>query len=327
VRTLRRSHGEVRRRRNGVRRRRNDDANISPGTHPSSYITMQPTPKKAWEALSQDRTNTVAQWNDNRFKGDSVIAAMCNALVANARFAALLAERLRPRVYRDKGDWRWLLLQHLIFAASEFKVLSALKDSPDDEYTHVVLLSFLLSRNTDKSLGDFRTLGDFPELHSASRRWLSCVLVARIQVERRDAPAGTASLNVPANGRYEFGRHHLLMQRLIVDGIAFPHTSWSAFAMLTSDAMLHVVRMIGDRDLREAARKVDPNVDGAASGWDPDLKPDPSTQWVGEIAMIKWMADKVHEVCTVDKVPNRAVCRSFPMTRVAQDETSLTEVC
>jgi hypothetical protein len=294
-----------------------DDANISPGAHPSSYITMQPTAKTAWEALSKDRT--VAQWNDNRFKGDSVIAAMCNELVANARFAALLAERLRPRDYPETGDWRWLLLQHLIFAASEFKVLSALKGSPNDEYTHVVLRSFLMSRNTDKTLGDFR------ELHSASRRWLSCVLVDQIQAERRDAPAGTASLNVPANGRYEFGRHHLLMQRLTVDGIAFPGTSWTAFAMLTSDAMLNVARMLGDEDLRNEARNVDPNVDGKASGWDPDVKPEPLTQWVGEIAMIKWMADKVHEVCTVNKlgVPNLAVCRSFSKTRVGQKKPTL----
>jgi hypothetical protein len=209
-------------------------------------------------------------------------------------------------------------------AAHAFKALNGLKDLPNDEYTHVVLLAFLLSRNTDKTLGDFR------KLHPRSNHELSCVLVDRAQ---RDAAAGgNAPLKVPVNGRYELGRHHLLMQRLIVDGIAFPDASWSAFEMLTSDAMLQVVRMIGDEDLRKAAREIDPNVDGKASGWARGVKPKASKQWVGEIAMIKWMADKVHEVCRDNKldVPNLAVCRSFAKIRVAQgqnkhdkDKTSL----
>jgi hypothetical protein len=293
-----------------------DGANIAPGSLPASYVTMQPRAQLAWKTLSQNPK--IAQWN-SRLGGTSVTAAVTHELVANARFAALLAKQLRDSPYPETGEWRWLLQQKLRFAATEFKRLNGLKLLSLGEYTYVVLLAFLLSRNSDRLQDDFRDTFDVDELRQA----LSCVLVDRAKQPATSAfgtPPGPAKLEVPASGRYEFGRHHLLMQRLIVDGLGFHDASWSAFELLTSEGMLQVVRMMSE-SLRPHALKVDPNVD-RGDDW-LDESPQEDQHWVGEIAMIKWMAERVQDACSDDTVVQPGpVRRSFASTRVDVD-TSL----
>jgi hypothetical protein len=70
----------------------------------------------AWKALSQNPL--VARWK-SRLSSTSVTAAVTRELVANARFAALLAGQLRESTYPETGEWRWLLQQQLRFAATE----------------------------------------------------------------------------------------------------------------------------------------------------------------------------------------------------------------
>jgi hypothetical protein len=298
-----------------------DGANISPGSLPASYVTMQPRAQLAWKALSQNPE--IAKWK-SRLKGTSVTAAVTRELVANARFAALLARQLRELTYPETGEWRWLLQQQLSFAATEFKGLNGLEKLPLGEYTYVVLLAFLLSRNCNKLQDDFRNTFKGHALHKA----LSCVLVDRAEQSATSAsnagatPPSPAELTFPDSGRYELGRHHLLMQRLIVDGLAFHDASWSAFEMLTSEGMLQVVRMMSE-PLRPHALKIDPNVE-SGKDW-PCKTPQVAQHWVGEIAMIKWMAERVQDACSDDTVVQPGpVRRSFASTRVDVD-TSLQQ--
>jgi hypothetical protein len=298
-----------------------DGANISPGSLPASYVTMSPSARMAWKALSQNPL--VARWK-SRLSSTSVTAAVTRELVANARFAALLAGQLRESTYPETGEWRWLLQQQLRFAATEFKRLNGLEKLPLGEYTYVVLLAFLLSRNCDRLQEDFRDTFDGHQLHKA----LSCVLVDRAEQSApsasnaRGTPPSPPGLTIPPTGRYKLGRHHLLMQRLIVDGLAFHDASWSAFEMLTSEGMLQVVRMMSE-SLRPHALKIDPNVE-SGKDW-PCKTPQVDQHWVGEIAMIKWMAERVQLACSGGTfVRPGPVCRSFASTRVDVD-TSLQE--
>jgi hypothetical protein len=294
-----------------------DGADVSPGTLPPSYVTMRPRAGLVWKTLSQHPK--IAQWN-SRLCGTSATAAVTRELVSNARFAALLAKQLRKSPCPETGEWRWLLQRHLMCAAADFKRLSDLHMLPLGEYTYVVLLAFLLSRNSDRLQDDFRNTFDGDELRKA----LNCVLVDRAKLPVAafafGGPRGLAAVTFPASGRYEFGRHHLLMQRLIVDGLTFPDASRSSFERLTSEGMVQVVRMMSE-SLRPHALKIDPNVESGAD-W-PCKTPQVDQHWVGEIAMIKWMAERVQHACSGGTVVRPGpVRRSFVSTR-ADGDTSL----